>query len=304
MTRKAILISGIIAGVALLAVALVACGQNLQPQVDKLTKENKILKEIVGEPPASLNKLFPPQSPTPVFLLGMFDLAMPFEGIGVDLGEGDIAGAKANFDAFKKQYIKMSDMVPEWKDKFPMAPVNTLEQALASGDPAKVGPAMGGVGKVCGDCHAINLVKVEQKYHWPSFDNVKLTDPVTKASQSFGDYMIGLDGAFVGAAIDLQEGQLDNARKNYDAFSARFQTLSTACAACHTTARAYFVDPTSQSMVEQLGKALKSTPPDGKAVGDLMQGIGNEICMKCHFVHLPAQTTKDLWEEVLPDLLK
>lgn len=300
--KKAILILGIIASLVLLAV-LVSCGQNLQPQVDKLTEENKMLREIAGPPPASLDNLFPPKAPAPVYLLEMFGLSGPFEGIGIDLQEGDIAGAKANFDAFQKQYIKMSDMVPEWKDKFPMTPVDTLGQALASGDPAKVGPAMGQVGEVCGSCHLLFQSKVFQKYHWPDFKIVKVNDPVTNKPMAWRDYMIALATSFSGVSNDLQQGQLDKARQHFKEFSVRFKTLPAGCAACHNTPRTYFVDPSVLAMIDQIGKAVDATPPDAKTIGELMGAVGNESCMKCHFVHIPPQQTKERWEK-FEDMLK
>jgi hypothetical protein len=27
----------------------------------------------------------------------------------------------------------------------------------------------------------------------------------------------------------------------------------------------------------------------------MAQGIANDICLKCHYVHFPAQNAKDLW---------
>ena len=137
----------------------------LQGEKASLEGQKQILIDIAGPLPASLDQFFPPAAPAPVYLFEMFALAGPFEGIMVDLQEGDIPGVQANFEAFKAQYEKMSGMVPEWTDHFPMEPVEALGQALANGDPAQVGPAMGGVGGVCGSCHMLDMVKAQQKYH-------------------------------------------------------------------------------------------------------------------------------------------
>ncbi|MDP2662375.1 MAG: hypothetical protein Q8R28_16780, partial [Dehalococcoidia bacterium] len=153
MRIRYLVLIALAATVALVLVA--ACGNKdqvtkLENQVTKLEKENKILSEIAGPPPASLAQYYPPQAQAPIWLIEMFNLVGPFEGIGVDLQEGDVQGAKANYDAFKAQYNKVSGMVPEWKGRFPPGPVDDLGKALDSGDPAKVGPAMGQVGQVCG----------------------------------------------------------------------------------------------------------------------------------------------------------
>ncbi|MBI4283368.1 MAG: hypothetical protein HY663_02725 [Chloroflexi bacterium] len=301
---KKMLLAGIGLGLLLLLLALGACAQNLQPQVDKLTKDNdtltkqnQTLKELAGILPASLDNYFPPKAPAPVWLLEMFNLSGPFGGIGSDLQEGDIKGAQANYDAFKAQYTKMAGMVPEWTARFPQAPVDALGQALASGDPAKVGPAMGQVGAVCGSCHELYMVKTQQKYHWPDFRQIKVTDPLTKESLTWGEYMWGVEGAFSSALNDLQQGQLDKARQNFDAFKTRFKTLSEACSFCHATPRAYFVDASVQGMIDQAGKAFAATPPDGKTIGELAGAIGNESCAKCHWVHYPSVNAKRILEK-------
>jgi cytochrome c556 len=232
----------------------------------------------------------------------MFALSGPFEGIMVDLQEGDIPGVQANFEAFKAQYEKVSGMVPEWTDRFPMEPVEALGQALASGDPAQVGPAMGGVGGVCGSCHMLDLVKAQQKYHWPDFETVELTDPLSGESMHLSDYMMAMAGAFAGVGNDLQQGQVDAARQNFQAFSARFNALAeNACKQCHKDQagkeipRTYFVDDSVMGMIDQLGQAVAANPPNGQAIGQLSGAIGTESCMKCHLVHLPAATAKNRW---------
>ena len=263
----------------------------------KLESQNRTLKSLAGPLPASLDNFFPPKAPAPVYLIEMFALDGPFTGTMVDLQEGDIPGAQKNYQAFKSQYAKMSGMVPEWKDLWPTAPVDALGVALASGDPAKVGQAFGGVGEVCGTCHLINMTKAHQKYHWPDFGIIKLTDPVSKQSMSWVDYMFAIAGAYTGIGNDLGQGQLENARKQFDVFSARFKALPTiACVNCHSTPRTYFVDASVTGMVDNLGKELSATAPDPKKVGDLIGAIGNESCMKCHLVHFPAQNSKDRWK--------
>jgi len=150
MKRVFIVVAGILG--LLLIVLLAGCSSN-QANIDKL-------KEVAGPPPDSLDNLFPPNTPAPVYLIEMFNLSGPFEGIGVDLQEQDTAGVKANYQAFKTQYDKVAGMVPEWQSRFPKEPVDALGQAINSGDPAKIGAAMGNVGEVCGSCHLLYQVKV------------------------------------------------------------------------------------------------------------------------------------------------
>ena len=288
---------------ALGALLTISCTRGPSAREQSLEKENADLKalvaqlkEVAGPPPASLDNLFPPKAPAPLFLIQMFALGSPFLGIMNDLQQGDIPNVQADFEKFKAEYAKAAGMVPEWKDKFPLEPVNALGEALKSGDPAKVGPAFGRVGAVCGSCHLANQNNVRAKYHWQDFGQVKVANPVTGQSQGFVDFMFFLAGAYDGIGTDLQQGQLDNARKDFQAFNAGFKALGQACLACHATPRTYFVDGGVQGIIDKLGAELNKPAPDPKAVGDLMGAIGNESCGKCHLVHQPAQQAKERWK--------
>ena len=269
-----------------------------------LEEENRVLKEIAGPLPASLDKFFPPIAPVPVFLFEMFALAGPFEGIMIDLQQGDIAGVQTNYEAFKAQYEKLAGFVPEWKDRFPNDPVDNLGEALKSSDPQKIGQAMGQVGQTCGSCHLLFQAKAFQQYHWGDFHAIKITDPLSKESLEFDDFMIRLAGSFGGIGNDLAQGQLDNARNNFSAFSTQFETFSSkACVECHKDPagneipRKYFVDENITQLIAQLGQALEAETPDAAAIQQLSGAIGNESCMKCHLVHVPAAKTKEIWKE-------
>ncbi|MEI6875591.1 MAG: hypothetical protein WCL50_10750 [Spirochaetota bacterium] len=183
-------------------------------------------------------------------------------------------------------------------------PPASLDQYFPPKAPAQIGPAMGAVGGVCGSCHLAFQVKVQQQYHWKNFDDVKLANPVTGQTQKLADYMTVMAGAFDGVMVDLQEGQVQNARGNFQTFSAQFQALGKdACVQCHVNPRRYYVDGESMALVASFGDALSADKPDMSAVGALNQVIGNSICFNCHLVHMPAQIAKDSWE-TFADILK
>jgi hypothetical protein len=235
----------------------------------------------------------------------MFALSGAFEGIIVDLQQQDTSGIQSNYEFFKGQYQKMSEMVPEWKTRFPMEPVESLGKALTGGDPAKVGPALEEVGKACGSCHLLFQTKAHQKYHWQDFEEVKLTDPLSNETLELHHFMERMAVAFVGIGNDLRQGQLDNARENFQAFNSRFKTMAKdACKECHQDPtgkeipRNYFVDASVQGMIDQLGQVLSESSPDAQAIEQLSGGIGNESCMKCHLVHFPAAHSKERWEKL------
>gem|GEM_PF-5823421 len=114
----------------------------------------------------------------------------PFTGIVVDLFENDFENVLVDFENFKAQYIEVSKMVPEWKNRFPMGVVDELGKALETKDPGKIMPAYEAVGQVCFDCHAANMTKVQLKYHWRDMSTILVQDPLTKEEIPFSLFNI------------------------------------------------------------------------------------------------------------------
>ena len=166
----------VVAFVSLLLVTLAACSSNsaelnqLKTDNQKLAADNQQLKDLAGPPPSSLDNFYPPKAPAPLYLVEMFNLAGPMEGIGANLQAQNMAAVKASYQAFVTQYDKVNKMVPEWSKYFPKDPVDALGKAIDSGDPSKIGPAMAKIGEVCGDCHLLNQAKVMEQYHFSNFD--------------------------------------------------------------------------------------------------------------------------------------
>ncbi len=261
-----------------------------------LEKLNQALKDIAGPLPDSLDNLYPPNAPAPLLMLQMFAMVQPLEGAFVDMMQGDTENVMANWEAFKTEYQKTSQMVPEWSDRFPMEPLEAVEAALPTGDPGQVMGAMGGLFQVCGSCHVVNQQKVRAKYHWPDFGEVMLTNTLTGVEKPWVEFMGDVALAYTGIGNDLQQGQMDNALQNFQGFSALFTTLrEQGCIQCHETERYYFVDQTVLDDIEALGNELQSAAPNPEAIGGLLQKIGGESCGKCHLVHQPAEQLKRVW---------
>jgi hypothetical protein len=160
-------------------------------------------------------------------------MSAPFSSIVVNLMENDVENTRASFEAFKAEYVSVSGLVPEWKSRFPMGPVDALGAALDTGDPGKVMGAIEEVAKVCLDCHMDNMVPVQQKYHWGDFQSIKVFDPLLEQDVDFAFLMTAIDANFTGIVTDLAEA-LDNARKQHEA-SSRGSGHREVCAQCHDT---------------------------------------------------------------------
>jgi len=284
-----------------LTILLVAigCTNKQAEEIEMLKQENSALKAVLAPPPGVLDAMYPPITEQPVYQLRMMEMEAPMSGILVDLFENDMGNVMTNFENFKTKYGEVAKLVPEWENKYPLEPVEELGNALQSGEQEKVMAAFAELGKVCMDCHIETMAKVQQKYHWMDFREVKATDPLTNEEVSFTTFKQFLNTSFLGIGVDLQEGQIENALKQFEGFNARFQTLKDTCGDCHgTSERKYYVDESVQAMINELGQALKDPSSlNPEQLQGLMMGIGMESCGKCHLVHVPPALAKMRWSK-------
>jgi hypothetical protein len=277
-------------------VILTGCSKDQSDEIVRLKQENAFLKSIVDSPPASLDSLYPPEAPAPLYHIKMFELATPFTGFVIKINEGDRSGAKLLFDSFRDQYTAISKLVPQWEKDYPSQPLDELAALIEEGEAGRIMEAVEKVGNVCHNCHIFHLPKVQQKYHWQDVSIISLTDSITKKDIDYRQFMMSLDMSFVGIGMELQQGQIEKARMHFENFNNNMNQLKESCLWCHDTQRDYYVNEETDAFVIKLGNALQSSSPDMKLISDLSQLIGNENCIKCHLVHIPAAYAKARWK--------
>ena len=255
-------------------------------------KERLALNDYVSLP-RSLNALYPPQTKEPLYLLKMFELNTFFSGIVADLFENDFQNARGNFEIFITKHGELSKLIPEWEreweKEYPGGPLDELSKALGRGDKAKAMESIEKVGMECHECHISYMAKVQQKYHWGNFEEIKLKDPITNDEVSFAQLKQGLNTNFVGIGLDVEQGQKENAKKQLQSFHSRFQALKNTCQSCHKKEEMkHYVDQKVISLIEDMELELSGSANDPKVIASLSQKIGMESCFKCHLVHIPS----------------
>lgn len=238
--------------------------------------------------PSSLEALYPPQAEGPVWYISMHGMNTGLTGVLVDAFEQDWTGAQANYEAFRARFEETSHLVPEWTQRFEIEPVDALGAAVQGRDPGAILGAVQAVGAVCHHCHLDAMVPVQQRFRWPDFKGINVQDPVLGADMPFPQFMQMVNLSLTGIAVDLQQGQPGNALQHVAALKARMTELEGSCEACHDTPRTYFVDQPIKDLIAKIESALNAPKPDPGAVAAAAQGIGEQSCLGCHLVHLPA----------------
>jgi cytochrome c556 len=238
--------------------------------------------------PSSLDSFYPPRAEGPYYLFEMLKLDTLFSGIAADVMEGDLPGAVNSFGEFESQYRKVSQMVPEWEGYYSMAMVQRLGKELKKGGRDETMAAFGEVGKSCHQCHIAKMVPAQQRYHWGRFAEITVLDPLSRQQTEFASFKKYLSTNMAGITVNLMQGQVENARRQFDGFRARFETLKGSCLNCHDDEMAYFVDGGVEKLLDDLNRALSEKKVDPGTIGTMIQGVGRESCFKCHLVHVPA----------------
>lgn len=281
----------------IVAFLCVGCTDDRSEELAAVQKRVSELEARLAPPPPSVDALYPPNSREPVLLMKMYAMSTALTGAAVDFFEGDSANTVIRFEKFKTEYGDLSGLVPEWQERYPTAPVDALEKAFQTGNPAEVSDALTAMGAVCNDCHIQNMAKTHQAYHWGNFAGLTVQDPITGEDAAFPEFMHLVEQPFVGIGLSIEEGQLENAQRYFENFNSRFQALGLVCDECHETDREYFVDNEVQQTIDDVGRRLSATPPDLGRARNLLREVGLESCRKCHLVHVPAAFAKLRWED-------
>ncbi len=255
--------------------------------------ENKV---ILKKPPKSLHKYYPPKSKNFEFLNNMYIMSTSFFGINLNINEGNWKGALEWANRLRDTYKKTSRMVPEWKKYFKPALADDLVKAVKSKNVDKVIKASKKLGQTCASCHRDNEIAVKLVYHYPSFDNLKLEDPVEFMEVKVGKYMEKMTNSLKALRIYLTQGQKDMAQEAGTNFAERVRGLRAMCSKCHTdkASEEIYMGKNLESALTKLEELLSAEKLDQKAIFSTLDRI-SMTCAKCHNVHLvPAMVQEAL----------
>ena len=254
---------------------------------------------VIKEPPKSLSKYYPPESKQPKWIQQMHKMSSHFGGVFLNLKEKDFENVDKHADKLVEEYKKTSEMVPEWEEYFDIKAAEAFAAAAKTHDIAKAGKASGGLGRTCGKCHAEQQVSVWVKFHWPSFQKIKVTDPISEKETAFDDYMGSISSSFKPVIVSFGEGQYGHAAKALKMFKSRFMELNSTCSKCHITqdAKRFYVGPEIDTSLTELSKELSFEKPNSKNFWKNIGLIGKKGCKHCHLVHRTNSLIKKMWEK-------
>ncbi len=237
------------------------------------------------EPPESLSKYYPPNSENYEYLFNMYKASTAFTGLIDNLKNGDWINANKWVKVLQESYLKISEMVPEWKKYLRKKEMNALVKAVQKKDGQAIQIYANAVGKSCTSCHSKYLVSTKILYHYPTYDLITLEDPITREDLSVEDYMKKMTNSLKLLNVYLSDGKKDDAIKSGIAFAKRFKGLTQMCTECHTnklSEEIYFGKDINKHLKAFL-KGVKKV--DQKIINKELGFIEFNNCSKCHNVH-------------------
>ncbi|RLJ69891.1 hypothetical protein BCF55_0149 [Hydrogenivirga caldilitoris] len=255
-------------------------------------------KITLKKPPASLQKYYPPTSKKFEFLSNMHSMSMAFAGVRLNVNEGNWDKAKDWAVKLKDTYLNTSKMVPEWKEYFKPELADALVKAVESKNVDKFIEASRNFGQTCAKCHRDNEIAVKLVYHFPSFDTVKIEDPVEFMELETHKYMEKLANSMKALKVYLMQGDTDKAREAGSNFVERARQLRSMCSKCHTNklSEEVMLGKEYEGALSRLENLLSSEKTNSEEVFKALGPIG-ATCTKCHNVHLIPALVQEAFEK-------
>ncbi len=255
-------------------------------------------KVVLKKPPESLKKYYPPASKNFEFLSNMHSMSTSFYGINLNINEGNWNKALEWAEKLKETYVKTSEMVPEWKDYFKPKLANDLIKAVKSKNVDRVLEASKKLGQTCVKCHQDNEMAVKLVYHFPSFETIKLEDPVEFTELGTGKYMEEMTNSMKALRIYLMQNEPEKVQEAGTNFVERARGLRTMCSKCHTNklSEEVIVGKELETALARIEELISMEKPNRDEIFKALGKVGMS-CTKCHNVHLIPSKVQGAFEK-------
>ncbi|MDH5735276.1 MAG: hypothetical protein OEY87_04050, partial [Gammaproteobacteria bacterium] len=247
-------------------------------------------------PPASLAKWYKPDNKRQVWLHTMFRLRRAMQAINDYADQNNQAGMQKWAEKLNKDYLKIADMIPEWKKEIKPALLPELQMFIDNADNKRVVATLNMIQRTCDDCHDTYQPLVTAIYRSPGYDDIKVKT-VTGKPSDFADEMEALSIALNRVLIALDDNQQAVALQASKDLRTQLHQLGESCEQCHQE------DPAPRERIlgmatEQRLQSLQTsiTNQQIKDSQKLMGEIGVNVCARCHNTH---RTLGDLRKALL-----
>lgn len=183
-------------------------------------------------PPASIAQWYKPHNDRQVWLHTMFSLRREMQAIRGYAAADEPALARNWVERFAEHYLKIAEMVPEWKDELEYGWLERLQSSTATGDSPGITLALRKIEQGCNACHREYRALTALLYRTPDFSaiRIKLADG---SEQDYPQAMERLSLLVNRIKIASEDNRPEEALTALQQLRQRLDGLGESCGTCH-----------------------------------------------------------------------
>jgi len=253
---------------------------------------------MVKKPPASLARWYKPENKKQVWLHNMFKLRREIQAARYYAGHDDAEHLEKWVTRFSKHYLKIGEMLPEWKNKLNMKAVSSLQNSAREKRFQDIPRTLDVINKSCKSCHTNYRAVTASMYRVPDFSAIKISPAIT-----FKAHMKKLTKQVNQIKIASEDGRKDIAISSLSDLKKGIHTLGKTCVNCHKKDTKEYPTGSIRKAISSLGRSLNNGTL--KDQGQDLGALAVLACARCHGTHRIAYdirktfTDKPNWLELI-----
>ncbi|WP_260295887.1 cytochrome c [Sedimenticola hydrogenitrophicus] len=248
-------------------------------------------------PPASIAQWYKPHNERQVWLHTMFSLRREMQAVAEYAAADEPALARQWTERFSEHYLKIAEMVPEWRDELDYQWLERLRSAAQAGDREAVALALRKLGQGCKSCHREYRAVTALLYRTPDFGKIQIKKSPGGPTVPYAEAMEELSTLVNRIKIATDDNREQLALASLQQLRHRLDDLGTSCADCHKdpASRERYLGKLTNEALQDLERGLKQG--DKKLAGRSLGSAAVYACARCHAVH---RTPYDMRDRLLP----
>jgi len=243
---------------------------------------------LIKSPPASLAQWFKPENKRQVWLHNMFKLRREMQAVRFYSANNDAKHLEKWVTLLSEHYLKIGEMVPEWKKKLDMEAITHLQKSARSNRYQDVSHALDDLSEGCKSCHDDYRIITATMYRAPDFSSIEISP-----STSFKVHMNELTKQVNQVKIASEDGMKDIALSSLSGLKKGINVLGETCSNCHKKDTKVYPGDTINKTMTSLEESLRTgtLKDQGRELGTLAV----LACARCHGTHRLAYDARKIF---------
>lgn len=240
------------------------------------------LVNAVKMPPESLSQWYKPENKRQVWLHNMFKLRREMQAIEFYASRSDTERLNKWSKGFNEHYLKIGEMVPEWKGKLSNQLLAELNLQIETQQFSEIPDTLKSLKQNCQSCHTDYRATTAARYRAPDFSNITL-ETVTDSNMPYAQHMDMLSKQVNQIKIASEDGMKDLALSSLSDLRQGMSALGETCSNCHKKEIESYPSKAMTQTMGQLEQSLMTgtLKDQGRALGTLAV----QACARCHGTH-------------------